>query len=210
MKLEPLWNVRVRTPRLELRLPTEDEILELYRVAEAGIHPPEEMPFFIPWTDTLNEADFVAYHRDFRETWSHERWRCNFVTFLEGRAIGTQGIEAENFAEDRTVETGSWLGEEFQRRGYGFEQRAAVLELAFRGLEAQAATSGALVHNVASQRISEKLGYRVTGTREIAPRGEPVLHYDYRIERDEWRCPIPVEIEGLEPALPLFGITRSS
>jgi RimJ/RimL family protein N-acetyltransferase len=132
------------------------------------------------------------------------------VTFLDGRAIGTQGVSAKDFATTREVETGSWLGEEFQRRGYGFEQRAAVLEFAFRGLEAHAATSGALLHNVASQRISEKLGYRVTGTREIAPRGEPVLHYDYRIERDEWRCPIPVEIEGLTPALPLFGVTRSS
>jgi RimJ/RimL family protein N-acetyltransferase len=210
MNLEPLWDIRIRTPRLELRLPSDDEILELYRVAEAGIHPPEEMPFFIPWTDTLNEPDFVAYHRDFRDTWSPEAWRCNFVTFLDGRAIGTQGIEAESFATKREVETGSWLGETFQRQGYGFEQRAAVLELAFRGLEARAATSGALVHNVASQRISEKLGYRVTETREIAPRGEPVLHYDYRIERDAWRCPIPVEISGLEPALPLFGIPRSS
>jgi len=210
MTLEPLLELRVRTPRLELRLPTDEEIVELYRVAEAGIHPPEEMPFFFPWTDTLNERDFVAYHREARESWSPGSWRANFVTFLDGRVIGSQGLEAEDFAAKRKVETGSWLGEEFQRRGYGFEQRAAVLELAFRGLEARAATSGALVHNVASQRISEKLGYRMTGTRETAPRGEPVLHYDYRLERDDWRCPIPVELEGLEPALPLFGLTHLS
>jgi len=41
--------------------------------------------------------------------------------------------------------------------------------------------------------------------REIAPRGEPVTHYDYRIERSEWRCPVEVEMVGVEPALPLFG-----
>jgi RimJ/RimL family protein N-acetyltransferase len=210
MELAPAFGVRLRTPRLELRLPTDDELLDLYRVAEAGVHPPEEMPFAVPWTDTLNEADFLAFHRGSRESWSPELWQCNFVTFLGGRAIGSQGIEAKDFAETRTVETGSWLGEAFQRRGYGFEQRAAVLEFAFAGLGAATANSGALVHNIASQRISEKLGYRMTGTRELAPRGEPVLHYDYRLERDEWRCPIRVEIEGLEPALPLFGITRSS
>jgi RimJ/RimL family protein N-acetyltransferase len=208
MTVERLLELRVRTPRLELRLPTDDEILELYRVAEAGIHPPDEMPFFVPWTDTLNEDDFLAFHRDARERWSPHEWSCNFVTFLEGRAIGTQAIDGKNFAESRLVDTGSWVGEEFQRKGYGFEQRAAVLEFAFRGLGAQAATSGPLVDNVASQRISEKLGYRVTGTREIAPRGEPVLHYDYRLERDDWHCPIPVEIDGLEAALPLFGITH--
>jgi RimJ/RimL family protein N-acetyltransferase len=148
-----LMNVRVRTPRLELRLPTDDEIIELYRVAEGGIHPPEEMPFFVPWTDTLNEADFVAYHREGRESWSPDLWRCNFVSFLDGRPIGTQGIEAKDFADERTVETGSWLGETFQRQGYGFEQRAAVLEFAFRGLGARAATSGGVAAYLGEARL---------------------------------------------------------
>ena len=53
--------------------------------------------------------------------------------------------------------------------------------------------------------MSEKLGYRSTGTRTVAPRGEPVEHYDYRLERSEWHSPIEVEIEGLDTALPLFG-----
>jgi RimJ/RimL family protein N-acetyltransferase len=210
MNLEPLYDLHLRTPRLELRLPKDDELVDLYRVAEAGIHPPEEMPFFVPWTDDLSEESFLAFHRGAHDQWSPDAWSCNFGTFLGGRIIGTQGIDGKNFPSERVVDTGSWLGQELQGRGYGFEQRAAVLELAFTGLGARAATSGALVHNIASQRISEKLGYRQTGTREVAPRGEPVPHLDYRIERDEWRCPIQVEIEGLEPALPLFGITRSS
>src|SRR5207237_1250694 len=160
LKLEALSDLRLRTPRLELRLPTDDELVELYHVAEGGIHPPDEMPFFIPWTDDLNEDAFLAFHREALESWSPDRWSCNFVTFLDGRAIGTQGVEAKGFAAERLVDTGSWLGAPFQRRGYGFEQRAAVLEFAFRGLGARAATSGALAHNIASQRISEKLGYR--------------------------------------------------
>jgi RimJ/RimL family protein N-acetyltransferase len=205
MNREPLRDLRLRTPRLELRLPTDDDLLELYGVAEGGIHPPDEMPFFVPWTDDLNEDAFLAYHRGSRESWSPESWQCDFVTLLEGRVIGTQGIAAKSFAEERTVETGSWLGADFQGRGYGFEQRAAVLEFVFGGLRARAATSGALVHNLPSQRISEKLGYRLTGTREVAPRGKPVPHYDYRIERNEWRCPIPVEIGNIEACLPLFG-----
>jgi RimJ/RimL family protein N-acetyltransferase len=205
--LEPLMDIRLRTPRLVLRLPTDEDLVELHGVAEGGIHPPEEMPFFVPWTDDLNEDTFLAFHRGARESWSPDRWSCNFVSFLDGRAIGTQGVDAENFAEEGTVDTGSWLGAAFQGQGYGFEQRAAVLEFAFGGLGARAATSGALEHNIASQRISEKLGYRFTGTREVSPRGEPVRHLDYRIERDEWRCPIPVELEGLEAALHLFGIT---
>jgi RimJ/RimL family protein N-acetyltransferase len=205
VSLEPLWAIRLRTPRLELRLPTDEELEELYEVAAAGIHPPEEMPFAVAWTDDLQHDAFVEFHRAAWREWSAAKWRCNLVTFLDRRVIGMQGFEAADFARSRTVETGSWLGAEFQRRGFGTEQRAAVLELAFRGLGAHAVTSGALFPNVASQRVSQKLGYRVVGTSEVSPRGEPVQHYDYRLERAEWQCPVPVEIVGLEPALGLFG-----
>lgn len=205
--MNELWNIRLRTPRLELRLPTDDELEALYDIATAGIHPPEVMPFAIPWTDTLNHDDFIEFHHAAWTSWSADDWQCNFVTFLDGRVIGTQAVVAKNFGSTRTVESGSWLGQEFQNRGYGTEQRAAVLEFAFRSLGAEAAITGALVGNPASARVSEKLGYRMTGIRQIAPRGEPVDHFDYRIEREEWRCPVPVEIDGLdEAAQHLFGV----
>lgn len=210
MNIEPIWELRVRTPRLELRLPREDELLELFSVAEAGIHPPEEMPFFVAWTDDLRLEPFLEFHRGCWESWAPDKWSLNLITYLEGHPIGTQGISAENFAGDREVTTGSWLGAPYQRKGLGTEQRAAVLELAFRGLGARTATSGALVHNVASQRVSQKLGYRTTGMRTLAPRGEPIPHYDYRLDRESWHCPVRVELEGVEGCLPLFGaVTRS-
>ena len=205
MNLEPLWELRLVTPRLVLRLPADDELDRLFAVAERGIHPPEEMPFEVPWTDDLQHFRFVEFHRSACATWSPESWTLHLVTFHAGEPIGTQDIAAESFAEQRAVGTASWLGQSFQGQGYGTEQRAAVLELAFRGLGAGAATSGSLVHNIASQRVSEKLGYRQTGTHEIAPRGEPVTHLDYRIEASDWSSPVPVELVGLAPCLPLFG-----
>jgi RimJ/RimL family protein N-acetyltransferase len=205
VNLEPLWELRLVTPRLVLRLPTADELDRLFAVAERGIHPPEEMPFEVPWTDDLQHDRFVDFHRSAWATWSPENWTLHFVTFHAGEPIGTQDIAAVNFAERREVGTASWLGASFQGHGYGTEQRAAVLELAFRGLAAGAATSGSLVHNISSQRVSEKLGYRQTGTHEIAPRGEPVTHLDYRIEASDWRNPVPVELVGLDPCLPLLG-----
>jgi hypothetical protein len=47
----PLLSLVVRTPRLELRLPREEEFPGLVELVDAGIHDPETMPFFIPWTD---------------------------------------------------------------------------------------------------------------------------------------------------------------
>jgi RimJ/RimL family protein N-acetyltransferase len=163
------------------------------------------MPFYVPWTDSLDLDAFLAFHRSAWENWKPERWSLNLIAFLDGRPIGSQGSEAADFASRREVETGSWLGAPYQGKGLGTEQRAAVLELAFAGLGAEAAVSGSFVHNVKSQRVSERLGYRRTDTRTVESRGAPVEHYDYRLERADWDSPVAVTLEGVEPALPLFG-----
>ena len=205
MNLQPLWEIRVHTPRLELRLPTGEELVELFRVAEGGIHPPDEMPFYFPWTDDLRLDAFLAFHHGTWAEWRPDKWVCNLIAFHDGQPIGSQSVEAEDFRAKREVLTGSWLGEPFQGQGLGTEQRAAVLELAFSGLGAETATSGSFAHNVKSQRVSEKLGYRHTGTRTMESRGEPVEHYDYRLDRADWESPVEVRLEGVGPALPLFG-----
>ncbi len=202
---DPLYGLRLRTPRVELRLPTHHELGDLRDVAHAGIHPPEEMPFGLAWTDEPYSEGFVV---DFLEgqlaEWRPDEWNLNLGVWGDGRLAGIQTLHGADFQRSRTVGTGSWLGLGFQGRGYGTEMRAAVLELAFRGLGAVAATSGAMDVNVASRRVSEKLGYRIVRRGEVAPRGTPVPHLDLRIERADWRSPIPVEIEGLDPCLHLF------
>ena len=211
MSVKPLYGLRLRTPRLELRLGSRDELVELGQLAREGIHPPAEMPFEVPWTDRSEEPtfveDFVAYHEETLRRWRPEEWSLNLLAFHHGRPVGSQSVRAEAFGEAREVHTGAWLGLAFQRQGLGTEMRAAVLELAFRGLGAQTATSGSILDNESSKRVSEKLGYTVVGTGKIAPRGKPVSKHDLRLEREEWRCPFDIGLEGVEPCLPLFRAT---
>ena len=206
MNIEPLYGLRLRTPRLELRLPTEAELVELYELAAAGIHPAEEMPFAIAWTDHLTQESFLAHHHSSRETWTPESWTLDLGTWVDGVLAGVQGIGATSFAEDRTIGTGSWLGHRFQRLGVGTEMRGAVVELAFRELGATAVTSSAFEASTASRRVSEKLGYRVVGQDTMSPRGVPLPHLQLRLEREQWRgVPFRVDVEGIERCLPLFG-----
>jgi RimJ/RimL family protein N-acetyltransferase len=208
--VEPLHRLCLQTPRLELRLGSRDELVELGHLAERGVHPPEEMPFAVAWTDRIGDADFLdgflAYHEDKRAAWSPEKWDLDLLVWEHGRLVGTQGILSSDFATRRRVATGSWIGRAHQGRGIGTEMRAAVLELAFRGLGAVAAESSWLEGNAASKRVSEKLGYVEYRLGEKSPRGVPVVEHGVVIERDAWRCPVPVTIEGLEPCLPLFGL----
>jgi RimJ/RimL family protein N-acetyltransferase len=203
----------VRTERLELRLPHEEEISVLMRVAEAGVHPPEEMPFEFAWTDGIGRPGFAeafpAYHRGLRTGWTAESWALELGVFAAGEPMGCQGLRGERFASTHRAVTGSWLGERYQGRGYGTEMRAAVLELAFAGLGAEVAVSGYADGNLQSRRVSEKLGYAPAGEAFVEPRGHPIRHLMLELTRERWAATerIPVVIEGLEPCLALFGAT---
>jgi RimJ/RimL family protein N-acetyltransferase len=207
MDFSPLFGLRLRTPRLELRLPAPEELETFREVALAGVHPPEFMPFAIAWTDDPELVDFLGYHELRRHEWTPDAWGLELGVWLDGEPVGVQAMTATEFPATLTVSTGSWLGQRFQRRGIGTEMRTAVLELAFRGLGAEVARSGAIDGNAASLRVSQKLGYREVGRSTVAPRGEVVGHADLEIRRDDWQAPFAVEIEGLGICLPLFGLS---
>jgi RimJ/RimL family protein N-acetyltransferase/ribosomal protein S18 acetylase RimI-like enzyme len=201
----PLTRLRVRTPRLELRLGTDTELRELGRVALAGIHDPAVMPFEFPWTDDLSEETVLDYHRTRLQEFSADDWELGLVVFYRGRPVGIQSVRAERFAETKRVTTGSWLGRGWQGQGLGTEMRAAVLQLAFGGLAAKVAVSGAVAGNPPSLGVSRKLGYGVVGSHTVSPRGEPLEHTDLELRREHFRPPVPVELVALAPLLPLFG-----
>ncbi|MDP8905134.1 MAG: GNAT family N-acetyltransferase [Chloroflexota bacterium] len=207
----PLFGLRIRTPRLELRLPTDPDLFELVAVARAGIHPPEEMPFGEPWTDARSpdfEHGFLQYHWSTRANWRPDRWQLELGVWAEGRAAGAQAISAGGFALLRTTSTGSWLGRAFQGRGYGKEMRAAVLAFAFDYLGADRVTSAAFVDNAASIAVSRSLGYRENGIDRHAPRGVVRDSIRFLMTADGWRLRErpPIEVEGFDDCRPFFGI----
>ena len=187
--LHPARHLRIRTPRLELRLATVAELRELFRVAEAGIHDPAEMPFEIPWTDDLDEDAFLAYHRETLERSTRDDFHLNLIAFLDGQPIGTQGLNSRGV-------TGSWLGAAYQRQGYGTEMRSAILSFAFDVLGMERVVSGAFVDNPGSRGVSRRLGYRETGSHFVEPRGVPVEHVDLELRREDFTPLVDVEIVG--------------
>jgi RimJ/RimL family protein N-acetyltransferase/predicted GNAT family acetyltransferase len=200
----PLTRLRIRTPRLELRLATRAELRALFRVAEAGIHDPDVMPFELGWTDDLEEDTFLAFHEQALADWRPTDWQLNLIAFHRGAPIGSQGIGAEQFAARRRVATGSWLGRPWQGQGLGTEMRTAVLEFAFNHLGAREAASGYIADNPQSEGVSRKLGYEIVGSHAVSPRGEPVEHTDLLLRRERFRSDLPVELVGLPPLLTQF------
>lgn len=204
----PLLDLRVRTPRLELRIPTLDEMTELASLTR-DIHDPSEMPFGIAWTDAPDvEAGAMRWYWRNLGAWEPGSWTFNGVVFHEGRPVGVQDVAGQNFRVLRTVETGSWLKRSLQGQGIGKEMRAAVLHLAFEGLGAQVAYSGAWHDNPRSLGVSEALGYERNGDRIAVRRDKADLQINLKLTRERWeqRRRDDIVIENLEPCLELFGV----
>jgi RimJ/RimL family protein N-acetyltransferase len=207
----PLFGLRLRTPRLDLHLPSLDELDELAGLAAEGIHDPAVMPFDVPWTDAEpaeRARQTVQHHWGTWSAWKPENWVLNLVAVMNGTVVGTQGLRAKDFAVVHEVSTGSWLGLRHQGRGLGTEMRAAVLHLAFAELGAEYASSGAFLDNAASLAVSRKLGYQTDGLTRQRVRNAAVTQQRLRLSRAGWEKHrlIPVEVEGLNACMLLFGL----
>ena len=122
--------------------------------------------------------------------------------------MGQQEISAHDYPVLREVSTFSWLGTRYHGSGIGTEMRTAVLHLAFAGLGATDAVSGAFDDNVSSLRVSEKLGYQHDGIQRLAAHGRVTTTRRLRLTHDRWQATdrVPVTVTGLARCLPLFGL----
>jgi RimJ/RimL family protein N-acetyltransferase len=211
----PLADLRLQTPDLELRWPRSDDLDALADLAAAGVHDPQVQPFAVPWTDVSPEErarSTLQYHWTRWGSWKPTDWTLEFAVLRDDVVVGSQGIGGRDFAVLREVHTGSWLGRAYQGQGVGTQMRAAVLHLAFEGLGARWAASSAFEDNRASLGVSRKLGYRDDGIEWHLVRGRPALMRRLRLAHVDWMAArtVPVQIHGLRPCLPFFGLSAGN
>ncbi len=212
----PLFDLRVRTPRIELRPPTDDDLLAIVDLVRRGVHDPADMPFSNPWTDQPSpdlERGALQWAWGQRAGWKPDDWGLGMAVWLlepEPHIVGVQDLFAKNFALTRTAESGSWLGLAHQGQGIGKEMRAAILHLAFAGLGAEWALTYAWDDNPASIGVTTRLGYEPNGVEIDLRRGQPTSMRAFRMGRAQWeeRRRRDIRIEGLEHCLDLFGLPQ--
>jgi len=209
----PLFDLRVRTPRLELRGIDDEMATELTALAARGVHAPDFMPFAFEWTDVPSpqlEVNTMQFYWRCRASWSPAAWNLNLAVVVDGQVVGTTGLITHDFATSRQFETGSWLGLEFQGCGIGTEMRIATLQLGFVGFGAATATTAAFDDNPSSLGVTRKLGYTPNGESVKVRRGARARslsfvmtaeHFYDTLRRDD------IELDGIEPCLALMGLS---
>ncbi|MHB8572646.1 MAG: GNAT family N-acetyltransferase [Candidatus Dormibacteria bacterium] len=203
----PLFGLKITTPRLELRYPTDEDLGAVVEVAARGINEPGRSPFKQPWADAPPgqlEPESLRYFWGLRSAWRPNDWNLPLAVVEGGTVVGIQSVFARNFAVLRDLTSGSWLGRPYQGRGIGREMRSAVIHLAFAGLGAERVLSGAFEDNQASLGVSRALGYRANGDEMWLRHGARGRIVRLVLARSEWQERGDISIEGLDAALPMF------
>lgn len=207
----PLFDLVVTTPRLTLRYPDDELLIELVAVAARGIHDPATMPFGIPWTDLESpefEREALKFHWRSKAEVSPTNWRIPLVVIVDGEVVGASDIVTADYAVLRSFETGSWLGREFQGQGIGKEMRLATLTLGFDGFGAVEATTGAWADNARSLGVTTSLGYTYRGVRRAVRRDRPDDQVSYAMDRDHFATlrRDDIVVDGAADCFDLLGI----
>jgi RimJ/RimL family protein N-acetyltransferase len=172
----PLLGLRIAAGPVELRGMTDDLLGPVADLAIKGVHDPDFMPFFVPWSIAPAEdmpRNMAQFHWGQRASFSAEKWAMDLAVFYDGQLVGSQGFGTRDFLITRTGETGSWLGREFHGRGIGTAMRKVICAFIFDHLDAKLITSSAYTDNPASLGVSRKCGYRENGVSMRNRMGKP-------------------------------------
>jgi RimJ/RimL family protein N-acetyltransferase len=213
----PPAGIVIRTPDLSMRPIAEPEAAWLAAALPPDIEQNPHLPTYPGLAEPLPRrvTAMQEYWRN-RGAWTRDAWCLTFGAWLRtdtsGAApvlIGTQTIEGTDFARLRVVDSASLLLTEYRRKGLGKQMRRGVLTLAFGHLGAVAAVSGAWHDNAASLGVSRSLGYEDNGV-DLEAHGETVeVMQRVRLTRQIWEqrgLADGIEVDGIEPALPFFGL----
>jgi hypothetical protein len=177
-----LW-LRLNTPHLEFRHPSDQELGQLADLAAEGIHEPDQTPFPCPGAVCLRRSG-----RSVVRAFGGAAALAAPRELVGGRpGPGPSGLRRRpdrrpanprrSRLRDRwQASTFSWLGLRHRAGGIGTEMRAAVLHLAFAGIDAAEATSGAFDDNTSSLTRLRETRLRTRWHR--TPRRPRSRHHD--------------------------------
>jgi RimJ/RimL family protein N-acetyltransferase len=204
----PFFDLRITCGEVLLRGATDGDVEALDAVIpdDLEMNPANErFATLTPDVDRRRQLAMEIWKH--RGTWSPDSWCLDLAVEVDGRVVGLQALEAEQFPLLRTVDSFSWLSAEVRGRGLANLMRTGVLTLAFEHLGAEVAVSSAVTDNAPSLAVSYRMGYVDNGIgRTNTPSGPADLQH-VRLTRDAWRAGgRTAEVRGVDACLPWFGI----
>lgn len=179
-----ITDVTLTTPRLLLRPWRESDLEDFY--AYASVDGVGQMAGWTPHRNREESRRILGHFIDGRRTFALE---------LQGRVVGSLGIEAYNekqypeLADRQGRELGYVLSKDCWGQGLMPEAVGAVIRWLFETQELDFIMVGHFDWNDRSRRVIEKSGFRRYGTRAYQTRfGTTETSFDYILERSDYHA----------------------
>ncbi len=154
----------ITSARLTLRAFTAADAAESFAEANARIAK------FMSWNPSASEREYKAIWRRWVSDMQRGR-EFSLVIHLTSanEFIGRTGLHP---ADATLLETGVWIKESAQGRGYGREAVAAVIKWASEKFHPSGFLYPVVDENTPSRRLAEALRGEITGTRQMHKAGD--------------------------------------
>lgn len=108
----PTAGLRLNTPHLEFRHPSDQEPGQLADLAAEGIHEPGQTPSPCPGAVCLRRSgsSVVQQHWPRRGNWPTDDGDLDLAVLEDGQIVGLQNLPARDYAIVGKASTFSWLG----------------------------------------------------------------------------------------------------
>lgn len=147
-----LSSLRLQTDRLVLRLPSVDDVDRLTDLI--GDYEVTKWLAQVPW----------PYRRDHALEWlamANDADKGDLILAIDNGDGLVGGIGLASWRENPTI--GYWLGKPYWAQGLMSEAVEAMLAFAFEELDAAEVYASVFDHNLASLRLQERFGFKITG-----------------------------------------------
>lgn len=160
--LWPPFSLHIRVADLELIAVDDSHIQALSAVTYEDFYGPEKPEHAFLWLEG-SPVESAKFRWANRVSMSPVEWSLDLAALRADEIVGAIDLRTTNFAETRSVETGSFVFYRHQGHGIGTLMRHAVAVYAFDYLGATELTTAWAKTNPASGAVSRKLGYEITG-----------------------------------------------
>jgi [ribosomal protein S5]-alanine N-acetyltransferase len=167
-RTDPLDSVEIFTARLRLTPVVEDDAEDIFR---------EFTPAIATYMIPSPPDSILGTHAFVEQTKGRRVGDRELIVTLrtreEARFVGVVGLHA--LAVPKRAEIGLWLAADTHRKGLGFEGCSALLAWAEECFDLDVVEYPVDRRNIASRKLAEKLGGRITDERRQATQSGAVL-----------------------------------
>lgn len=185
--------IKLETQRLVLRKPRMSDYKDIYE----GINNYEVVKYLLVVPYPYSKEDAKEFIKRCTEKWK-EKEKKTYKFFIElkeeAKVIGVIDLHNVNKVQG-TAETGSWLNENYHRKGYMTEAKIAVNEFAFNELGLRRLETSTFEVNKASKKTQLRMGYQIEGFhKEYAVcKANGKIHngYSFGLLKRDWKKNLP-------------------